>query len=114
MSANSAEFAEYVMAQLAPIKALSCGRFFAGLGLACDSVQFAMLMGNALFFVVDDSTRGKFEAKGMGCFWYTTKKGRINVKKYYEVPAELLEDPETLQQWARESITIARRLKKKK
>ena len=33
---------------------------------------------------------------GADCFSYTSKKGRVDVKKYYEVPAEFLEDQDRL------------------
>jgi len=48
----------------------------------------------------------------MECFWYKKKTGRINVKKNYQVPEELFEDQETLVDWARQSINIAKFLKK--
>jgi DNA transformation protein len=49
---------------------------------------------------------------GSSCFSYRTRKGSVDVKKYYEVPGDLLEDRERLLDLARESIEIARRLKK--
>ncbi len=66
-----------------------------------------MIMGNSLYFVVDDSTREKYEKMGSGCFSYLTKKGRVQVKKYYAVPAELIEDQEQLVLLAREAIRVA-------
>ena len=100
------------MEQLAPIKGLASGRFFGGVGLSADSTQFAMVMGNSLYFVVDGSTRAQYEKMGSLCFGYNTKKGRVEVKKYFQVPGELLEDPATLVALAMESIEVARKLKK--
>jgi len=113
MTGSTDEFVDYVTELLEPIHKLSVGRFFGGIGLKTDTVQFAMLMDNSLFFVVDDSTRPKYEAKGMTCFWYNTKKKRVNVKKYYEVPGDLFDDPVTLVEWAKESVKIAQKLKQK-
>ena len=113
MTGSTQEYVDYVLELLAPIQKISSGRFFGGIGLKTNSVQFAMLMDSSLFFVVDDSTRGKYEKMGMNCFWYNTKKKRVNVKKYYEVPGDLFEDQETLIEWAKESIKIAQKLKKK-
>jgi hypothetical protein len=56
--AVSSDFADFVKDQLAPVRTLTSGRFFGGIGLAAGGVQFA------------------------------TKKGRVDVNKYYEVPAE--------------------------
>ena len=113
MTGSTQEYVDFVIELLEPIQNISSGRFFGGIGLKSGSVQFAMIMGNALFFVVDDSTRPKYEQKGMNCFWYKTKKKKVHVKKYYEVPAELLEDPDSLIAWAKESFQVARRLNKK-
>lgn len=113
MTASTQEYVDYVVELLEPIKSLSSARFFGGTGLQSDSIQFALLMGNSLYFVVDESTRKKYEESGMSCFWYNTKKKRVNVKKYYEVPGELFEDQKSLVEWARESIQIANKLKKR-
>ena len=112
MTASSREYVDYLLDLLAPLGRLSSGRFFGGDSLKLDAVQFAMVMGNTLFFVVDDSTRANYEQKGMGCFWYHTKKKRVNVRKYYEVPAELIDDQNSLIEWARQSVQVARSLKK--
>jgi len=114
MTGSTKEYIEYVLELLEPINAITSGKFFGGQGVSCNSVQFAMIMGNALFFVVDDSTRGKYIDMGTECFWYTKKTGKVNVKKYHEVPGELFDDPPTLLEWARESIGIANKLNIKK
>jgi len=49
---------------------------------------------------------------GSDCFSYDTKKKRVAVKKYYSVPADMLEDQEQLVALARESIRVARSAKK--
>ena len=112
MTGSTESYVEYIHELLQPIKTVSSGKFFGGIGLKSNNVQFAMIMDNSLFFVVDDSSRPEYEKYGMDCFWYTKKTGRVNVKKYHQVPEELFEDQETLIQWAKQSITIAKRLKK--
>jgi len=111
MSAST-EYTEYVLEQLAPIGALTTGRFFGGMGLARSGVQFAMIMGNSLYFVVDDTTREKYTTAGMTCFSYSTRKGRIQVRRYFELPEAVLTDPAQLQSWANEAIQVAGRTKK--
>ncbi len=114
MTGNTKEYIEYVLELLEPINAISSGKFFGGQGVSCNSVQFSMIMGNSLFFVVDDSTRDKYIDRGTECFWYMKKTGKVKVKKYHEVPGELLDEPSTLLEWARESIKIAKKSSKKK
>jgi len=113
MSGSSKVFVDFILELLAPISAMRSGRFFGGIGISCDSVQFGMIMGNSLFFVVNDSTRTKYIEKGTECFWYSKKTGKVNVKKYHEVPGDLFDDPDTLLRWAEESIAVSRKLSKK-
>ena len=110
----SAEYTEYVLELLEPIGRVHTSRFFGGIGLSLGSAQFAMIMGNSLYFAVDDSTRPKYEKAGMAPFSYLTKKGRIQVRRYLELPEEILTDPQALKLWADESIALAVRTQKLK
>lgn len=113
MSRLSGGFVDYILDCLSPLGNLSHARLFGGTGLKEGSVQFAMIMTDTLFFVVDDSSRHKYEALGMECFCYNKKKKKVNVRKYFEVPVEIIEDQDALIRWAKESILIANRLKTK-
>lgn len=112
MTAPSPDYAAYVVEQLAPIGGVASGRFFGGIGLSAGGLQFAMMMGNTLYFAVNEATRPKYLAMGSACFAYNTKKGRVEVKRYQAVPADVLEDPASLVSLAREAIEVARTLKK--
>jgi len=114
MSANSQEYVEHVLEKLESMEALASGRFFGGTGISCRSVQFGMLMGNTLYFVVDEKTRPKYEAAGSSCFSYQTSKRKVFVHKYYEVPAEVFDDGKRFLECARESIRAAEKLNKKR
>ena len=54
-------------------------------------------------------TRGQFEARGMGPFRTDGETG--DVMQYYEVPGDVLEDPQALQRWVEASLAVARRAK---
>lgn len=111
MGASSQDYIDFVTGQLAELPGLAHGRFFGGVGLTAHGVQFAMLMDNALYFVVDDQTRPRYQAWGSDCFRYQTHRGPVDVKKYYEVPGELLDDPAALLPLAEEAVGVASRLK---
>lgn len=108
----SAEYTEYVLELLEPIGPVRTARFFGGVGISKGPLQFAMIMGNSLYFAVDDDSREKYERAGMQPFSYMTKKGRILVRKYFELPEDVLADPEQLQRWAKESIQAAGKTRK--
>jgi DNA transformation protein len=48
----------------------------------------------------------------MQCFEYDTKKRRVQVQRYYEVPEEVLSDPDSLREWANESLAVTARTAK--
>lgn len=115
----STEFTEYVLEFLEPLFPVRLARFFGGAGVYFDNVQFAMIMHNNLYFAVDEYTRKKYEKAGMQPFSYLTKKGQVQVRKYFELPEfelpeEVLNDPKQLQLWANESIQVAYNTKKPK
>ena len=111
MTAN-AEYAEYVLELLGFVGPVWTGRFFGGVGISDGSAQFAMIMGNSLYFTVDEDTREKYEQAGMQPFSYMTKKGRVQVRKYFELPEDVLTDPEQLRLWANEAMSVAGKAKK--
>ena len=92
MSEASSQFVEFIVEQLSGIGRIRSARFFGGTGLSIDAKQFAMIMGSTVYFVVDNTTRPKYEALGSECFAYNTKTKRVQVKKYYQVPTETIDD----------------------
>jgi len=107
MSASQ-EFVEYVRDLLSPLGELTDGDFFGGFAFKYDTKQFSMIMGNTLYFCVNEKTRPKYEGLKMSPFSYSTKKGLVKVRKYYSVPEELFEDRERFIAWANEAIDSAR------
>lgn len=106
MSAG-AEFVAYVQDLLTPLGPLGSGSFFGGHAFKYQGQQFAMVMGNTVYFRVSASSRLGYERQGMAPFSYLTKRGRVQVKKYYAVPLDVLESQDTLLQWARLAIADA-------
>lgn len=84
------------MDQLASLRDIARGRFFGGVGLSSGGTQFAMVMGSSLYFVANDATRPRYENMGSSCFSYSTRKGSVAVRRYYTVPADLVENQEQL------------------
>lgn len=109
----SAEYQAYVLELMEPVIPPKTTRFFGGVGLTYNAVQFGMMIGNNLYFVVDDSTRVKYVQAGMEAFSYLTKKGRVQVRRYYELPEEILTDAVQLRVWMWEAINIASQTKTK-
>lgn len=101
----SDEYLAYVVEQLEGLGAVQSRRMFGGAGLYCDGLFFAIVADDVLYFKVDDSNRADYEAEGMGPFQpFADKKA---VMQYYEVPIDVLENRETLRDWAAKALRVA-------
>jgi DNA transformation protein and related proteins len=87
-------------------------RMFGGVGLYADELFFALLDDDALYLKVDDATRPDFERRGL-CPLQPFGEGSAAMQ-YYQLPEDLLEDPEALRPWAEGAVDVARRAKTKK
>lgn len=109
------DFLNYVLDCMAGAGLVRPVRFFGGTGLTMDGVQFAFVSrSNRIFFVVDDTTRPLYQAAGMEPFSYTRKAERRLVERWYELPEDILLDPEELRRWMRDAAAIAARSRKPK
>ena len=87
-------------------------RMFGGVGLYADDLFFALIDDDVLFLKADDETRGDFERRRLRPF-QPFGEGTA-VMQYYQLPEDLLEDPEALRPWAESAVAVARRAKLKK
>ena len=104
--AVSSSFRTFVIEQLSRvIPRIRARSMFGGVGIYAGERFFALIADDILYFKVDDSNRPDFEARGMGPFLpYGDERDTM---QYYEVPADLLEDPDALRPWAEKSIAVA-------
>lgn len=108
--AVSREYREFVLEQLGRVAPVTSRAMFGGVGVYASGLFFALLADEALHLKVDDTNRGDFEAIGMGPF---CPFGGDKPMQYYELPAELLEDPEALRPWVEKAVDVARRSRAK-
>jgi DNA transformation protein len=111
--AQSSEFVEFVLESLQPLRGVSARRMFGGWGIYKDSVMFALIAYDQLYFKVDDGNRTAYEVAGLPYFTYADKGKPIRMP-YYEAPSEGFDDPEILCVWAREAYAAALRATKLK
>ena len=106
-------FRAFVLEQLArTTPALRARSMFGGVGLYAGDLFFALMDDDALYFKVDDTSRARFEQRGMGPFRPGGDGGEV--MQYYEVPAEVMEDAEALAPWAAEAVEVARRARSRR
>jgi DNA transformation protein len=103
----SPEFLDYVADQLAGFGRVAVRRMFSGAGLFRDGRMFGLVASDALYFKVGEANRGAYLAAGAKIFTYTRLGGQAKLTSYYEVPADVLDDPEALADWARAAYAAA-------
>ena len=112
--AVSDEFMDYVIDQLKDWGEVSARKMFGGAGLYCDGVMFGLIADDVAYLKVDDSNREDFVKAGSSAFNPFPEKTKTYIMSYYEIPADVLEDRQLLNQWAECALTVARMKKKKK
>ena len=109
--AYTPEYRDWVLEQLRYTGPVTARSMFGGVGLYLDGLFFALIGEDTLYLKVDDSNRPDFEAAGMEPF---RPYGDERAMGYHEVPAEVLEDPHRLREWAEKALAVARNAKRKK
>lgn len=112
MSVN-ADFAAFLQEQLEPFGPVMIRSMFGGAGLFRDGVMFGLIAYDTLYFKTGDANRADYEDAGMGPFTYEGKSKPVAMS-YHQVPADLLEDPDDLSEWARRAFDVALQSKKAK
>ncbi len=102
----SADYLNYVLEQLSALPGVTHRRMFGGAGLYCDGVIFALIAGDVLYFKAGSDNRVDYESRGMDSFRPYPDKPQISMA-YYELPADILEDPEECAAWARRSLATS-------
>jgi DNA transformation protein and related proteins len=106
-------FRTYALEQLGRVRADIRDRsMFGGLGIYAGDLFFALIADDTLYFKVDDINRPAFEERGSRPFQPYGESG--GVMQYYEVPEDLLEDPDALRPCVEEAIAAARRKRTKR
>ena len=100
------DYLQYVLEQLAGLGRVTPRRMFGAVGLYHEERFFGLIAGDTLYFKVNDSNRGDYEARGMSRFRPFPDKPYWSMT-YYEVPADTLEDADECMAWARKSLSIA-------
>lgn len=107
----SSSFRAFVLEQLGRTTAkIRARNMFGGVGIYAGEYFFALIADDTLYFKVDDATRPAYLARGMGPFRPYGEDGEV--MQYYEIPEDVVEDPDTLRPWVEEAVAVARRAKR--
>lgn len=93
-------FKDFVLDQMAGIEGVSCRQMFGGWGLYLEGHFFGIVAQDVLYFKTNETTRQKYLDAGMEPFQPNPKQ---TLKNYYQVPENILENPEELAGWLTEA-----------
>ena len=93
-----ASFLDYVLEQLSEARGLKTRAMFGGHGLYIGTSFFGIVHKGALYFRTDEASRPAFVNAGSKPF---NPKDKVELHRYYEVPADVLEDASELLVWAK-------------
>ena len=95
-------FQQFVLDQLHGMPGVTCRAMFGGYGLYQNGRFFGIIHKSRLYFKTDDRTKEPYLLQGMKPF----RPNRTQIlKNYYEVPGEIIEDPDCLITWAQEAVS---------
>lgn len=103
--AVSTGFRTYVLDQLGQIAPVTTRSMFGGLTFFHQGRAFALIAEERLYFKVDATNRGDFEARGMGPFLPFGDPEKP--MGYYELPEDVLEDLDELKGWTERALLVA-------
>ena len=108
----SREFANHVCDMLSPLGPVTARGMFGGFGIYLDGLMFGLIADEVLYFKADSQSKPPYEAAGMAPFkpW----EHKPMTMPYWEVPAEVLDEPDDFRAWARSAFEAALRARKPK
>lgn len=97
---------EHLIERLARVVPIRTRRMFGGVGIYAGEHFFALIASDVLYLKVDERNRADFEARGMGAFQpFPDRPAKL---LYYELPADVLDDPRRLRPWVEKALAAAR------
>jgi DNA transformation protein len=110
----SSDFLNYVLEQLSRCGEVSARRMFGAAGLFRNGVMFGLVADDVAYLKADDSNREDFLREGSSPFQFQLDSGRDVIMDYYEIPGDVLEDPDRLAAWVEGAWAAARKGKRDK
>jgi DNA transformation protein len=98
-------FLQYVLEQIGRTTPVTARKMFGAVGLYGRGLFFGLIDDDVLYFKVGDANRAAFVARGMEPFRPYGPDGEV--MQYYEVPGDLLDDPDALRDWVEQALAVA-------
>jgi DNA transformation protein len=109
MPGKKSTFVDHVVHELlAGIDGITSRAMFGGHGVYKGGIIFAIIVNDELYFKVDGSNKGEYEARSSHPFVYSQGGHAATTMSYWLVPDEVLDDPDLLASWVDVSVGISK------
>lgn len=99
----------WVQEALEPLGAVSMRKMMGGATLYVDGTIFVILHEGEIWLKSDAEADAVWDAEGCERFSVTFKDGRVDTMNYRRAPADVYDDPEAMQRWARLALEAGAR-----
>ena len=103
------EFVQHVVETLRTFGPVETKPMFGGWGMYHQGAFFALVFDDTLYLKTDADNRADFDALGLEPFVFHQKDGDTILTSYCRAPAEALESPDVMAEWARRGYAAALR-----
>lgn len=86
------------------IEGISSKNMFGGYGYYKNGKIFGIIAEGKLYFKVHAGNKASYEERGSQPFTYRSHKGKKVSMSYYELPEDIMEDREVLEEWIEAAI----------
>ncbi len=100
-------YVDYILDLLEPIGNMKVRKMFGGFGIYKDTIFFALIINDILYFKVGENNRSLYESHDSEPFFYEGKNKKIVTMSYWEVPINVLENSIKLAQWVQQAVEAA-------
>ena len=107
--AKRSEFVDHVVELMRGLGAVQPKPMFGAWGLFHETLCFAIVAEDALYFKSDPVNAPRFDEAHLSAFVYESKMGERIVTSYRQAPVDALDDAVAMSQWAREGYEAALR-----
>lgn len=101
MPPKSDGFKDFVLDQLVDLRGVTARAMFGGYGLSLRDKFFGIIHKGRLYFKVTAATAPRYKEHGMKPFRPNAKQ---TLKSFYEVPIDVIEDAQSLTDWAERAV----------
>ncbi len=99
----------WVEEALEPLGRVSMRKMMGGATLYLDGTIFAILDEGEIWFKADSETDATWDAQGCERFSVTFRDGRVDTMNYRRAPADVYDESEAMQRWAKLAVAAGQR-----